>query len=68
MSGASQTAALAIPLDAAGSSYLEKTRSMHLLHGFGEGLEPSQTFVPCPLPVLSGSCEAQTGQATLPAE
>jgi hypothetical protein len=51
MSGASQTAALAFPLDADGSSYLEKTSFMHDLHGFGEGLEPSQTFLPCPLPV-----------------
>jgi hypothetical protein len=68
MSGASQTAALAIQRDVAGSSYLEKTSSMHHLHGFGEGLEPSQTFLPCPRPVLSGSCEGQRGQAPFPAE
>jgi hypothetical protein len=68
MSGASQTAALAIPLDAAGNSYLEKISSMHDLHRFGEWLEQSQTVLPCPLPVLSGSCEGQRGQATLPAE
>jgi len=51
--------ALAIPLDAAENSYLEKTSSMHHLHGFGEGLEPSQTILPCLLTVLSGSREDQ---------
>jgi hypothetical protein len=68
MSGASQTAALAIPLDAAVYSYVETISSMHDLHRFGEVLEPSQTFLPCPLPVLSGSCEGQRGQAPLSAE
>jgi hypothetical protein len=41
---------------------------MHDLHGTGEGLEPSPTYLPCPLPVLSGFSEGQRGQGTLPAE
>ena len=46
-------------LDAAGSSHLKWTKPIHDLHEFGEGLEPSQTVLPCLLTVLSGFREDQ---------